>query len=132
MKRITLLISAIALSVLLLVVVVAPQPGYASPFDGGKADACGGVNLDPTNTTCAPGTGRLNKAVGVAVNILSVIVGVVAVVMIIIGGFKFVTSGGDAQATASARTTIIYALVGLAAVALAQGMVKFVLRKITL
>jgi hypothetical protein len=69
----------------------------------------------------------LNKLVTNIINILSVIVGVVAVIMIIIGGFKYITSGGDSNNTASAKNTIIYAIVGLIIVALAQVIVRFVL-----
>jgi hypothetical protein len=59
------------------------------------------------------------------------VVGVIAVIMIIIGGLKYVTSGGDSSAVGSAKNTIIYALVGLVVVALAQALVKFVLAKTT-
>lgn len=58
---------------------------------------------------------------------MSIILGAIAVIMIVIGGFKFVTSGGDTNAVASAKNTIIYALVGLVVVALAQVIVHYVL-----
>jgi hypothetical protein len=50
--------------------------------------------------------------------------------MLIYGGFKYITSGGDEQSTKSARDTIIYALVGLVIVAFAQIIVKFVLHNV--
>ncbi|KKS97931.1 MAG: hypothetical protein UV73_C0004G0073 [Candidatus Gottesmanbacteria bacterium GW2011_GWA2_43_14] len=34
-------------------------------------------------------------------------------VMLVIGGFKFLTSGGDPKATASAKQTMTYAVAGL-------------------
>lgn len=40
--------------------------------------------------------------------------GVAVLVMFIIGGFKYLTSGGDPKATESARNTITYAIAGLA------------------
>lgn len=61
------------------------------------------------------------------VNILSVIVGVIAVIMIIFGGFRYITSGGDSGNVSSAKNTLIYAIVGLIIVALAQFIVHFVL-----
>lgn len=76
-------------------------------------------------------TGQVDKIITAVVNILSVIVGIVAVIMIVIGGFKYITSSGDANKTASARNTIIYALVGLIIVALAQVIVRFVLARAT-
>ena len=63
------------------------------------------------------------------INTLSIVIGAVAVMMIIYGGFKFVTSGGDADGTKTARNTIIYAAVGLAVVLLAQSIVFFVFRQ---
>lgn len=66
-----------------------------------------------------------------AVKILSIIVGIVAVIMIILGGFKYITSGGDATKVASAKNTIFYAVIGLVIVALAQLIVRFVLTKAT-
>lgn len=63
------------------------------------------------------------------VNTLSIIVGAVAVVMIIVGGFRFITSGGDADGTKKARNTIIYAAIGLMVVILAQSIVYFAFRK---
>ena len=61
------------------------------------------------------------------VNIFSIIVGAVAVIMIIYGGFRYITSGGDSNSVGSAKNTLIYAIVGLIIVALAQLIVRFVL-----
>jgi hypothetical protein len=51
--------------------------------------------------------------------------------MIIWGGLRYITSGGDSAKITSAKNTIIYALIGLVVVALAQFIVKFVLAKVT-
>jgi len=111
-------------------IVLTPSRSYAL-FDNAKNATCGGINVNATNTTCVDGSGKLNDIVALVINTLSVIVGIVAIIMIIIAGFKFLTSQGDANATASARTTIIYAIIGLVIVAMAQIIVKFVLNKIT-
>lgn len=63
------------------------------------------------------------------INTLSIVIGAVAVVMIIVGGFRFITSGGDADGTKKARNTIIYAAAGLVVVILAQSIVYFVFSK---
>jgi hypothetical protein len=55
----------------------------------------------------------------------------VAVVMIIIGGLKYITSGGDSGNVTGAKNTILYAIIGLVIVALAQFIVRFVLSKTT-
>jgi hypothetical protein len=51
----------------------------------------------------------------------------VAVIMIIYGGFRYITSGGDSNRVGSAKNTLIYAIIGLIIVALAQLIVHFVL-----
>lgn len=70
---------------------------------------------------------QINTLIAAVVNLLSWIVGVVAVVMIIIGGIKYVTSAGDSNSTNSAKNTILFALIGLVVVAFAQVIVRFVL-----
>lgn len=62
-----------------------------------------------------------------AVNIMSLIVGVLAVLMIVYGGLRYVTSGGSSEGVGNAKNVIIYALIGLIIVALAQAIVHFVL-----
>lgn len=54
--------------------------------------------------------------------ILNIIVslGVLALfVMLVVGGFKYLTSGGDQKATASAQQTMTYAIAGIALMAIA-------------
>ncbi len=95
-----------------------------------------GSDLNTGNgSTCTPantgaGTQRIQDIVTTIVNIFSVIVGIVAVIMIIYGGFKYITSGGDSGNITSAKNTIIYAVIGLVIVALAQFLVQFVLDKV--
>jgi hypothetical protein len=92
-----------------------------------KADACGGVNeVVDGGAKCGSSSGVTSLA-STIVNVLSFVVGVVAVIMIIVSGFRFMTSGGDSSKVASARTALVYALIGIAIAALAQVLVKFVL-----
>lgn len=70
---------------------------------------------------------NINNLITSVVNIFSAIVGVIAVIMIVYGGFKYITSGGDSGKISAAQQTIIYAIVGLVIVALAQIIVRFVL-----
>lgn len=64
------------------------------------------------------------------VNILLFIVGAVAVIMIIIGGLRYVLSGGDSSSTKSARDTVLYAVVGLIVAVASYAIVNFVVLKI--
>lgn len=98
-----------------------------------QGDACQGVNqLSGSNSSnCSSGNGAsVTDIMRTVITILSFIVGFVAVLMIIIGGLRFITAGGDSSAVAGARSTIIYAIIGLLIVAIAQVLVHFVLRKL--
>lgn len=74
---------------------------------------------------------KANSLIQDIVNLLSIIVGIVAVIMIIYGGFRYVTSGGDSGNITTAKNVILYAIIGLVIAALAQVIVKFVLAKAT-
>ena len=56
--------------------------------------------------------------------------GSISVIMIAIGGFKYVTSLGESQAVAKAKDTILYAVIGLAVSILAFAIVNFVVGRI--
>ncbi len=61
------------------------------------------------------------------VNLLLFFVGAVSVIMIIYGGFKYVTSSGESSAVSSAKNTILYAVIGLVIALVAYGIANFVL-----
>ena len=82
------------------------------------------------NTVDQNGVSDLQTLAKKIVNFLSVIVGIVAVIMIIVGGFKYITSGGESSNVSGAKNTLIYAIVGLIIVALAQFIVRFVLSNV--
>ena len=58
------------------------------------------------------------------------IIGIVAVVMIIIGGFNFMTSAGDPGKVKKGKDTILYGIIGLVVALLAFAIVNFVLNGI--
>lgn len=87
-----------------------------------------GATCTPTQT--ANGTAKINTLITTIVNIFSAVVGIISVIMIIVGGFQYITSGGDTGKVGTAKTTIIYAIVGLIVVAFAQFLVQFVLNKV--
>ncbi len=98
---------------------------------------CAGSNLtitsDPSVNSCANGPNGLdtvNSILRHIINVISAIVGVVAVIMIIVGGFRYITSGGNDTSVTSAKNTILYAIIGLIIVAFAQIIVHFVLSKL--
>lgn len=52
--------------------------------------------------------------------------GAIAIIVILLAGFRYITSQGNPQETAQAKNTIIYALIGLVICAAAFAIVTFV------
>ena len=86
--------------------------------EGAEAARCDGC---PENLF---GDGGVFKQV---TNIVLYIVGVIAVIMLIIGGIKYVVSGGDAKKVTDAKNTVLYAIIGLIIAFLAFAIVNFVI-----
>lgn len=113
----------------------------ATPIDQGQINnnLCAGSNgqFDQTlsggsTTGCgAEANTKVNGLINTIINIISVVVGVIAVIMIIIAGLRYVTSGGKEEGVKNAKNTILYAIIGLVVVALAQLIVHFVLNHTT-
>lgn len=96
----------------------------------GKLDVTGGANSARGNNQ----PGNLFGAGGIfqqITNILLFLIGVLSVIMMIIGGMRYVLSGGNKDAVTSAKNTILYAIVGLIVAILAFAIVDFVIRTFT-
>ncbi|OGL37908.1 hypothetical protein A3E49_01365 [Candidatus Saccharibacteria bacterium RIFCSPHIGHO2_12_FULL_49_19] len=108
----------------------APEPNV-------QEGLCVGASLDldtPPGAACAGGTdaiATLNNLIARFINLLSIVVGIVSVIMIIFGGFRYITSAGRDTSVTSAKNTILYAIIGLVIVVLAQVIVRFVLQQST-
>lgn len=93
-----------------------------------------GTQLDITGTACAvsdpTAENRVNNIIKLVINIFSIVVGFISIIMIIFGGMKYILSGGEASNITAARNTIMYAIIGLVIVALAQILVRFVLSRV--
>ncbi len=99
----------------------------APHFADARGDVCSGIGLVGNGGNCGDNGAAVGSAITAAINILTIIAGIVTVVMVIVAGLKFVTSGGDASKVASAKNSLIYALIGLLVVVLSQTLVHFVL-----
>ncbi len=136
MKKIkSILLTFAATLATLLPAVALPVAVHAAADIQGSV--CSGAELKFSSTpgTCSSTTtgaeNKINQMVTLIINIFSVLVGIIAVIMIIIGGIKYVTSGGEANNITSAKNTIMYAIIGLIIVALAQILVRYVLARVT-
>jgi hypothetical protein len=64
-------------------------------------------------------------------NVLLFLVGAISVIMIIIGGLRYVISGGNSSNVTAAKNTILYAIVGLIVAILAFAIINFVVSSFT-
>ncbi len=103
--------------------------GIDTVLQGG--DTASEVGEDGCKDGGEGGEDTLAKTINSVINLFSLIVGAASVIMIIYGGFKYITSGGSDDATKGAKNTILYALVGLIIVLVAQTIVKFIFSKAT-
>jgi hypothetical protein len=129
-----LALSAAALSFLVFPALVPAAVSAQINVDCNGIQECldnGSCSVDEGNCDAGGAGSKVNDIIKLVINIFSLIVGVIAVIMIIVGGLKYITSGGDSGNVSGAKNTIIYAVVGLVVVALAQFIVRFVLEKVS-
>ena len=69
----------------------------------------------------------LNSIITIIINTLLIVIGMVAVIMIIMGGISYATSQGDPSKVKKGKDTILYGIIGLVVALLAFAIVNFVL-----
>lgn len=109
-----------------------PQPAFA-------ADVLNGINCNSATvsksaicqdkTTANPVSGK-NGLLLKIVRIIAIVAGTTAVIIIILAGFQYLLSAGDATKATNARNSLLYALVGLLVIVLAQSIISFVIKKL--
>lgn len=93
-------------------------------------DQCTDVNVDSAICESRTGGGSedsLPSMAEIIVNTLLALLGMVSVVMIVVGGFRYTLSRGEASEIKTAKDIILYSAVGLIVAALAYAIVNFVL-----
>ncbi len=135
-KKLKRLVVGFTASAALLMPLAIPVAVHAQTTEDIGKNFCQGADI-----TLGTGTGssatcdtkdaesKVNTTVKNSLNLFSAIVGILSVVMIIIGGVKYITSGGESGKVTSAKDSILFAVVGLIVVALAQLIVRFVLQR---
>jgi len=68
-----------------------------------------------------------NQVLANGLNIAYFIAGIMAVIIIILAGFSFVTSGNDPGAVTKAKNAILYAVIGLVVILSAFVITQFVI-----
>jgi hypothetical protein len=140
------LLTVIVVIMLSLGLLFTPMSAKASLSPGviKQASIIDGIQAALQAINCNPGGGLKNGAncagqgqglaqgsiqgyIKAIINVLLSLVGVVSVIMIIYGGFRYALSGGDENSVKAAKDTILYAVIGLIVAILAFVIVNFVL-----
>jgi len=114
----------------LMIVALSVSSFALSPLTGAQSSIQSGVDS-------AKGNGQPVQLFGVdgifttATNMLLFVIGALSVVMVIVGGIRYVVSGGNSAQVTAAKNTILYAIVGLVVAFLAYAAINFLLGSLT-
>ena len=99
----------------------------ALPQTAGAADIWGGCTGNQANT--ADICGDTKQATNIVKNLINTalsVIGILAVIMIIFSGFKYINSRGNAENIKAAKDTLLYSVIGLIVTLLSFAIVNFV------
>lgn len=127
MKRFVLFLAAGLMSLFILspAAALAVDPLAPSCATAPNTEFCGNKTEESKRTFINSKNSLLFRIAQMVVYITAA----VSVIMIIIGGFRYVISNGDSNGMQGAKNTILYAIIGLAVAAMAQLIVTFVLTR---
>lgn len=117
MKRIKITLLSLALVLGLFAIPVVPVSAAPADDISAGVQSVGGKEANSEEFT---------DSVKRIVDTLLFLLGLVAVIIIILGGFRYATSNGDANATKAAKDMILYAVIGLIVAIIAYAIVNFI------
>jgi hypothetical protein len=126
-KRLTTFFAIVALQLAVLIPV-------STPLVVAQADVkCGAtgtlVGCDEADGASAGVDDQVSNLINLAIRIFQFVVGLISIFMIIAGGLKYITSGGDSGKVGEAKNAILYAVIGLVIVGIAEVIVRFALNR---
>lgn len=125
----------ITLASLFLIPLAVTAPAFAQSqqilnnLDEQCAKALDSVVCKERNTANNPVSGTSGAVLRIT-RFIAIVAGVAAVIMIIISGLRFIMSHGDPQTVNGAKNTILYAVIGLVVIIVAQGIITLVVRSL--
>lgn len=120
MKRVSVVI-ILVVATLLGASIFAPLPALA--FSLSMSEGASSARGIDQATTLFGTTGIFTTIT----NVMLFVVGAISVIMVVIGGLRYVISGGNSTNITTAKNTILYAVVGLIIAILAYAMINFVI-----
>lgn len=125
MKRLCFAI-LLAIGVVAAPVAIPAQVGAINIFE----QPCEGNSSSPICESAGSGGDDITTLVTNIINTLLFLSGIIAVVFIIIGGVRYTIAQGDSGQIASAKNTIMYAVIGLVVAMAAFAIVNFVISRL--
>lgn len=116
------------LNALLVLTVMAPPTtvfAACAPATSNSAQAQVLSGVGQSGANCS--SSGVYSAIHAAVVVLSIIIGIAAIIMVLLAGFRYITSGGDSAKVTAAKNALIYAIIGIIVASLAQFIIHFVL-----
>lgn len=98
------------------------------PMIAGAQEDIFGVNA--VGNDLALGNEDIRTSIGSIINVALSFLGVVALIIVLIGGFKYMTAGGSPEKTAEARKWIISGIIGIAIILAAYALTSFVVSRL--
>jgi cytochrome bd-type quinol oxidase subunit 2 len=112
----------IALSILIFSPLIIGSSVYAASSNCSvQSTGTSGIDYSSLPQVCAN-----HETLALILNIFFTIIGSVSVLVIVLAGFKFITSSGKPEEVAKAKDTILYAAIGLVVCVSAVTIVSFV------
>ena len=122
--------SIISIAIMTCAVFGASVLSTASLSGNASAQVSKGIDTATTSEMKGKSIDGKDGLIKTVVNILLWAVGILSVIMIIFSGFRYITSAGDASKTKSARSTLIYSVVGLIVAIMAWAIVNMVINRL--
>ncbi len=123
MKRV--LINAILVVVTLATMLVQSQVAFAAWNPFGSSCSGAAANSAVCSTAAPSSKSPIRDIIVTATNIVAVVAGVAAIIVILVSGFRFITSSGNSSNVEGARNTLMYAVIGLVVIVAARTIVVY-------
>ena len=116
----------IGLAIVMLAYVIMSSIRFALLGSSGNLGNCMTITTADGKTTVSGNCISATDVIGGAIQWFVAIAGIVSAIFVVYGGISYATSAGDPSKLQKAKNMIIYALIGLAIVALAEIITAFV------
>ena len=116
--KITKILTATGIAALMMLPVAAFASGTLNADD---------LGVNAVGNTIKLGQGDVRQTAGNIINVALGFLGIIAVIIVLVGGFKYMIAGGDEAKTKSARGWIISGIIGLAIILSGWAITSFVI-----